>query len=181
MSFLSSFYPSSLHPFPFLWFTHTDYKAKNRQMKHSLSNLVLVLSRLTAPSSWIILLTKSFVAVRISEREILRMYLVPCFSSSSKLFSPLLVCWWLEEVESGWKKGWRKADENEIDRIHGEISAINACTEVFQKKNMSATQIFAAWGELSIYTNAESCPMCASAIRWAGFKEYSTFLIRGPV
>lgn len=56
--------------------------------------------------------------------------------------------------------------------IHGEISAINACTKVFQERNMTASDIFAAWGELSIYTNAESCPMCASAIRWAGFKEY---------
>ncbi|KAH6679384.1 cytidine deaminase-like protein [Halenospora varia] len=56
--------------------------------------------------------------------------------------------------------------------IHGEISAINACTAVFVAKNMTATQIYAAWGQLSIYTNAESCPMCASAIRWSGFKEY---------
>ncbi|KAG4415599.1 hypothetical protein IFR04_011268 [Cadophora malorum] len=56
--------------------------------------------------------------------------------------------------------------------IHGEISAINACTAVFAAKNMTASQIYAAWGELSIYTNAESCPMCASAIRWSGFKEY---------
>jgi tRNA(Arg) A34 adenosine deaminase TadA len=73
-------------------------------------------------------------------------------------------------------------------RIHGEISAINACTAVFQARNMTATQIFAAWAGLSICkifnplasiplthrpdTNAESCPMCASAIRWSGFKEY---------
>ncbi|KAH8927815.1 cytidine deaminase-like protein [Atractiella rhizophila] len=56
--------------------------------------------------------------------------------------------------------------------IHGEISAINACTAVFAAKNMTATEIYAAWADLSIYTNAESCPMCASAIRWAGFKEY---------
>lgn len=73
-------------------------------------------------------------------------------------------------------------------RIHGEISAINACTAVFAARNMTATQIFAAWADLSICTgspltlrdtltlcvdtNAESCPMCASAIRWSGFKEY---------
>ncbi|PVI04061.1 cytidine deaminase-like protein [Periconia macrospinosa] len=56
--------------------------------------------------------------------------------------------------------------------IHGEISAINACTAHFVSLNMTASEIFQAWGQLSIYTNAESCPMCASAIRWAGFKEY---------
>ncbi|TBU32215.1 hypothetical protein BD311DRAFT_60568 [Dichomitus squalens] len=34
------------------------------------------------------------------------------------------------------------------------------------------SQAEAAFTELSLYTNAESCPMCASAIRWSGFREY---------
>ncbi|KAJ8481592.1 hypothetical protein ONZ51_g5885 [Trametes cubensis] len=33
-------------------------------------------------------------------------------------------------------------------------------------------QAQAAFADLSLYTNAESCPMCASAIRWSGFREY---------
>jgi tRNA(Arg) A34 adenosine deaminase TadA len=42
---------------------------------------------------------------------------------------------------------------------------------------MTATEIYAGWGELSLYTNAESCPMFASAIRWSGFKgKFSTSL-----
>ncbi|KAJ0306670.1 hypothetical protein COL516b_004463 [Colletotrichum fioriniae] len=48
--------------------------------------------------------------------------------------------------------------------IHGEISAINACTAKFAEQDMTPTQIYAAWGDLSIYTNAESCPMCAKYV-----------------
>ncbi len=46
-----------------------------------------------------------------------------------------------------------------IYSIHGEISAINNCTAIFTEKGMSASEIYAAWGDLSLYTNAESCPM----------------------
>ena len=37
---------------------------------------------------------------------------------------------------------------------------------------MTPTKTYAAWGDLSLYADAESCLVCAAAIRWAGFKEY---------
>jgi hypothetical protein len=37
-----------------------------------------------------------------------------------------------------------------LHSIHGEISAINACTAVFVARNMTPTEIFAAWADLSI-------------------------------
>lgn len=42
---------------------------------------------------------------------------------------------------------------------HGEIDAINRCAE----KHPSAN-----WSEFDLYTTAEPCPMCQSAIEWAG-------------
>jgi tRNA(Arg) A34 adenosine deaminase TadA len=58
--------------------------------------------------------------------------------------------------------------------LHGEIAAINNCSAELQgpRFNMSAAEALTAMQSLSLYTNAESCPMCASAIRWAGFREY---------
>lgn len=37
---------------------------------------------------------------------------------------------------------------------------------------MTTDEALAAFSQLSLYTNAESCPMCTSAIHWAGFREY---------
>lgn len=60
--------------------------------------------------------------------------------------------------------------------LHGELAAINNCTSILGDPNgpykLSPSKITATWKDLTLYTNAESCPMCASAIRWASFKEY---------
>jgi len=60
--------------------------------------------------------------------------------------------------------------------FHGEMVAINNCSAIFVDPQgpfkMTPAEALAAFADLTLYTNAESCPMCASAIRWAGFKEY---------
>ncbi|OLN86914.1 Guanine deaminase [Colletotrichum chlorophyti] len=60
--------------------------------------------------------------------------------------------------------------------LHGEMVAINHCSGLFTDAQgpyrMTPAEALAAFADLTLYTNAESCPMCASAIRWAGFREY---------
>jgi len=43
--------------------------------------------------------------------------------------------------------------------FHGEMVAINRCAELQQS---------ADWTEFDLYTTAEPCPMCQSAIQWTG-------------
>ncbi|KAJ6541979.1 guanine deaminase [Mycena vulgaris] len=60
--------------------------------------------------------------------------------------------------------------------LHGEIAAIQNCSAILTDPTgpykLSPARALDAFSQLSLYTNAESCPMCASAIRFAGFREY---------
>ncbi|KAI1803795.1 cytidine deaminase-like protein [Daldinia bambusicola] len=60
--------------------------------------------------------------------------------------------------------------------LHGEIAAINNCASLLTSPSgpyfLSPASALAAFSQLSLYTNAESCPMCASAVRVAGLREY---------
>ncbi|CZT17182.1 related to TAD2-subunit of tRNA-specific adenosine-34 deaminase [Ramularia collo-cygni] len=59
--------------------------------------------------------------------------------------------------------------------LHGEIAAINNCSAVLTDPDghwkLTPSELSKAWSQFTLYTTAEPCPMCASAIRWAGFRE----------
>ncbi|KAJ9148998.1 hypothetical protein NKR23_g4682 [Pleurostoma richardsiae] len=57
--------------------------------------------------------------------------------------------------------------------LHGEIATIDRCSETLQSPPYSLTpaETLRAFRDFTLYTNGEPCPMCASAIRWAGFRE----------
>lgn len=59
--------------------------------------------------------------------------------------------------------------------LDGEIAAIENCSAVLTDPSgrfkLSIQQAIEAYSELTIYTNGEPCPMCASAINWTGFRE----------
>jgi tRNA(Arg) A34 adenosine deaminase TadA len=54
-------------------------------------------------------------------------------------------------------EGFNRSSESPT--FHGEIDAINRC---------AAAHSSIDWTDLDLYTTAEPCPMCQSAIEWAG-------------
>jgi tRNA(Arg) A34 adenosine deaminase TadA len=61
-------------------------------------------------------------------------------------------------------EGRNHASQNSI--WHGEMDAINSLADQLKKSN---TTIYAAAPSLELYTTAEPCSMCMSAIAWSGF------------
>lgn len=51
-------------------------------------------------------------------------------------------------------------------------NAINRAIQVLTDRGLTTSEVRSGMQELDLYTNAESCPMCASAVRWAGMKSY---------
>lgn len=62
------------------------------------------------------------------------------------------------------------------------MAAIANCSRILTDPDgpyrLTASEAAAAFAGLSLYTNAESCPMCASAIRWTGYVCRLFFFLR---
>lgn len=43
--------------------------------------------------------------------------------------------------------------------LHGEIAAVNRCTEVLAERGLSPLEILDSWKDLSLYTTGEPCSM----------------------
>ncbi|KAK4935327.1 hypothetical protein LTR10_023589 [Elasticomyces elasticus] len=60
--------------------------------------------------------------------------------------------------------------------LHGEVAAINNCTRILTdpagKYKLSGADALKAFSALSLYTTAEACPMCSSAILYGAFRDY---------
>jgi len=54
---------------------------------------------------------------------------------------------------------------------HGELNAIRRAVDTLAARGLSPDEVRAALQTCSLYTNGEPCPMCASAVRWSGFRE----------
>ena len=55
-----------------------------------------------------------------------------------------------------------RGEHRENPIFHGEIVAINSCAKHRPKVE---------WGNLTLYTTAEPCPMCQSAVLWTGISQ----------
>ena len=69
-------------------------------------------------------------------------------------FGAVIVNWATGEIMA---EGYNQSALNPT--FHGEMVAINRCAEIHHPKD---------WSGFDLYTTAEPCPMCQSAIAWAG-------------